>query len=184
MPWPPILPPATRTDLDAQLSNHPDDHNAIATALADLVARADAAPVNGCMLTFVNQILTTQSKTRVTWGATGGNKAFRTEWRDPGDPAIVRVPSDGFYRIDCQLNYSFVSSGAIVHLFVNVTGAGEVLEARNGTGSALNAGSVNLFGTTMQYLNAGDAITVDALSSDDGAVIPYQSFLAVTRLGP
>lgn len=37
MAWPPIIPPNTRTDLDAQDDNHPLDHNQIANALTDLV---------------------------------------------------------------------------------------------------------------------------------------------------
>lgn len=35
MPYPPIIPP-NRSNLDPQLSTHPDDHNAIGAALQDL----------------------------------------------------------------------------------------------------------------------------------------------------
>lgn len=38
MPWPPTLPPATRTNATPQQNTHPADHNMIANALADLVA--------------------------------------------------------------------------------------------------------------------------------------------------
>lgn len=40
MAWPPPIPPQTRSDSTAQLSNHPDDHNQIAGALNELVARS------------------------------------------------------------------------------------------------------------------------------------------------
>lgn len=34
MAYPPVIPPATRTNATVQLDNHPADHNALATALA------------------------------------------------------------------------------------------------------------------------------------------------------
>lgn len=39
MPWPPSLPPTGRADLTPQLTDHPDDHNRIAGALAEVVTR-------------------------------------------------------------------------------------------------------------------------------------------------
>lgn len=44
MPFPPVVPPATRTNTTPQLDSHPSDHNAIATALATLVAMLTNAP--------------------------------------------------------------------------------------------------------------------------------------------
>lgn len=38
MAWPPIIPPATRSDTTPQLHNHPQDHNQISEALAAIVA--------------------------------------------------------------------------------------------------------------------------------------------------
>lgn len=45
MTWPPTLPPNTRGDLTPQETNHPDDHNLIADALAAVVAEVDAGRV-------------------------------------------------------------------------------------------------------------------------------------------
>lgn len=42
MPWPPTLPPTGRTNDTPTRDAHPSDHNAIAAALADIVARITA----------------------------------------------------------------------------------------------------------------------------------------------
>lgn len=39
MAWPPTIPPATRSNLTPQDTDHPGDHNAISEALTDLVDR-------------------------------------------------------------------------------------------------------------------------------------------------
>ena len=44
MPWPPVIPPATRANATAQADAHPADHNAIAQALTDVVAQLNAVP--------------------------------------------------------------------------------------------------------------------------------------------
>jgi hypothetical protein len=41
MPWPPVIPPATRANATPQLDAHPSDHNAISLALTDIVARVN-----------------------------------------------------------------------------------------------------------------------------------------------
>jgi hypothetical protein len=41
MPYPPVIPPATRTNATPQLDTHPSDHNAISQALTDIVAQLD-----------------------------------------------------------------------------------------------------------------------------------------------
>ena len=47
MAYPPTVPPATRTDSTPQFTNHPNDHNAISTALTDLVNELGADPSGG-----------------------------------------------------------------------------------------------------------------------------------------
>jgi hypothetical protein len=37
MPFPPVIPPATRSNTTPQLDSHPSDHNAISNAFADIV---------------------------------------------------------------------------------------------------------------------------------------------------
>lgn len=44
MAWPPLLPPQGRSNTTPQLTNHPDDHNRTAVALAELVAAVGAGP--------------------------------------------------------------------------------------------------------------------------------------------
>lgn len=41
MPWPPVIPPATRANATPSIDTHPSDHNAISQALTDLVARVN-----------------------------------------------------------------------------------------------------------------------------------------------
>src|SRR5215203_5099250 len=52
MAWPPVIPPATRANSTAQLDAHPSDHNAISTALTDIVARINALQPNWTTLPF------------------------------------------------------------------------------------------------------------------------------------
>lgn len=53
MPWPPVIPPATRANATPQLDTHPSDHNAISAALTDLVTRVNALPAGH--LAYVEQ---------------------------------------------------------------------------------------------------------------------------------
>ncbi len=46
MAWPPLVPPATRANNTPQLDNHPGDHNGLANAITDVVARLAAAAVS------------------------------------------------------------------------------------------------------------------------------------------
>jgi hypothetical protein len=39
MPWPPILPTGTRSNVTPQANTHPDDHNKIHAALNDIITR-------------------------------------------------------------------------------------------------------------------------------------------------
>ena len=41
--WPPTIPPATRSNSTSQLDNHPNDHNALSTALSAIVERLGGA---------------------------------------------------------------------------------------------------------------------------------------------
>lgn len=60
MAWPPSIPPTNRTNATPQQDTHPADHNAIAAALAEIVARFaveigqiiiwGSAPFPGCYL--------------------------------------------------------------------------------------------------------------------------------------
>lgn len=181
MAWPPPLPTTIPDDSTVQLSNHPDDHNKIRDALEELVARVDLSPIYCSVLTFGAAQNTGPSKIRVAWGATVG--AFNTSWRDPSDPTTLLIPVDGTYRIECQIDFTNLAGGAVARVFVNVTGGGNVLEAINGSGTATGGGNLTVYGFTIQSLSAGNAVTVDAMSSDDGAITPLQSYLSVTRLG-
>jgi hypothetical protein len=39
--WPPVIPPADRTDTTPQAGNHPGDHNQISQAFTDVVTKVD-----------------------------------------------------------------------------------------------------------------------------------------------
>lgn len=42
MPWPPTIPPATRSNATSQLDTHPADHNTLAQAATDTVTKVNA----------------------------------------------------------------------------------------------------------------------------------------------
>ena len=47
MPWPPTIPPATRSDSTAQATVHAQDHNQASQALTDIVTKINSLPTGG-----------------------------------------------------------------------------------------------------------------------------------------
>jgi|KBSMisStaDraftv2_1062788.scaffolds.fasta_scaffold780071_1 hypothetical protein len=121
MPWPPVVPPATRANATPSIDLHAADHNAISQALTDLVAQLNAVPWNTA--TLVN-----------SWVAfSAGNPPL--QYRKIGDtvqlrglikggasgPTITTLPAG--YRPPQQILLPSISSdGAACRLTIETTG--------------------------------------------------------------
>jgi hypothetical protein len=66
MPWPPALPPDTRANGTALHDNHPTDHNTIADALTDIVAKVNTLPSSTPVVVSAN------AGNGITAGSDGG----------------------------------------------------------------------------------------------------------------
>lgn len=182
MAWPPPLPPATRSNSTPQLDAHPDDHNLIADALAELVA---AFGMVGRISSTLDATVSTTggSPNRIEMGTTdylyGGFSA--------SDNCLV-VPADGVYAVSfIVLGKSALSQPIAIAVRTGITmpptsPTNGNIDAR---GTLLAVGSANTTGgcNGIVVLNAGDGVCAGALASDAGKNLSDRS-LTVARIGP
>lgn len=102
MPWPPVVPPATRTDATAQLAVHAADHNQAAQALTDIV----------------NQVNTKTTSRLVSGSSTSGAGGISAD-TDVVNTGNVTTLAGHRYKITGMLVGSMVGAGG--NLFVKLT---------------------------------------------------------------
>lgn len=137
MPWPPTLPTGTRTDDVPQQATHPADHNLIATALGDLVARVDRfAPVSiwGSLQEGEGFPPNVATKVQIAAGGAAVGPADGTDWVYVDNDDVV-FPQGGVWHSRVWMSVAsrggagiitgsaqLIRAGALVYSIEGVTG--------------------------------------------------------------
>jgi hypothetical protein len=89
MAWPPTIPPANRTNATPQETNHPNDHNAISTALTDTVTKINGMLIGGASVVPYGSAVPAGAQTYIRAGAWTGTS-------DAGGQITVNYPGGSF----------------------------------------------------------------------------------------
>lgn len=193
MAWPPTLPPATRTNDSGLHDDHPDDHNKLASGMADVVTKVNGiasdldalelAVAGGAVQVLSLQVDKYETAGTFTWtkpagavfievhliGAGGGGGAGRR-----GAAGTLRGGGGGGGGGSYQ-RYSFDPSafGATASVTVGAGGTGGAAQTANDTdGANGNAGGatsvVCLLGTLQQLATSGGGAGGKASTSAGG----------------
>ena len=125
MAYPPPVPPANRVNATPQFDNHPGDHNAISSALSDMVNVLGATPQGAYSSVQTRFENLEQLRGAGVWTSGqlyNSNQTANLTWTDeaydyggfhaPGSTALVVPPNlDGIYLIGVKVNASVPVNG-------------------------------------------------------------------------
>lgn len=176
MAWPPVIPPATRSDSTTQQSNHPDDHNKISEALGDLRDRIDEGYTFSAGFTAFGQPPAGPTNNPVNWSISQHSSGVA--WLDPANSETIIFPVAGTYYVSATITYQNVGTATRIRNNINIGSFGAAAD-----GVTADSGIGTLTNQAIRTVAAGDTLTVVAWAGAQGSLIADSTSLFILRLG-